>query len=60
MARTKVSFVVEPDGRVTCPVMLRSIGSAMNNAVLTMNLRLPRFDRATTTASPWLWWRPCR
>ena len=38
-----VSFVVEPDGRVTCPVMLRSINSTMDKAVLTMTTRLPYF-----------------
>jgi TonB family protein len=39
----EVSFVVEPDGRVTRPVMLKSIGGAMDEAVLTAALRLPRF-----------------
>ena len=39
----QVSFVVEPDGRVTCPVMLRSINSTMDKAVLTMTTRLPYF-----------------
>ncbi len=39
----QVSFVVEPDGRVTRPVMLKSLGSAMDEAVLAAALRLPRF-----------------
>ena len=39
----QVSFVVEPDGRVTRPVMLKPIGGAMDEAVLAAALRLPRF-----------------
>ena len=40
----QVSFVVEPDGRVTCPVILHSISSTMDKTVLTATLRLPRFE----------------
>ena len=40
----QVSFVVEPDGRVTCVVMLCSINGTMSKAVLTATLRLPRFE----------------
>ena len=40
----QVSFVVEPDGRVTRPVMLRSISSPMDEAVLAAVLHLPRFE----------------
>ncbi|WP_201977845.1 TonB family protein [Hymenobacter rubidus] len=40
----QVSFVVEPDGRVTRPVMLQSIGSEIDEAVLAAALRLPRFE----------------
>ena len=39
----QVSFVVEPDGRVTCVVILHSISSTMDKAVLTAALHLPRF-----------------
>ena len=41
--KDQVSFVVEPDGRVTCPVILRSFSSTMDKAVLTAALHLPRF-----------------
>jgi outer membrane biosynthesis protein TonB len=40
----QVSFVVEPDGRVTRPVMLRSISDPVDEAVLAAALRLPRFE----------------
>ena len=36
-----VSFAIEPARRVTCPVVLRSIGSTMDKAVLTMTTPLP-------------------
>ena len=39
----QVSFVVEPDGRVTRPVMLQPISGAVDQAVLAAALRLPRF-----------------
>ena len=39
----QVSFVVEPDGRVTRPVMVQGISGAMDEAVLAAALRLPRF-----------------
>ena len=40
---TRVSFVVEPDGRVTRPVLLSSLGTATDGAILDAVLRLPRF-----------------
>ena len=40
---TRVSFVVEPDGRVTRPVLLGSLGVATDEAILEAVLRLPRF-----------------
>ncbi|MBD2769211.1 TonB family protein [Hymenobacter sp. BT664] len=40
----EVSFVVEPDGRVTRPFILKSIGHATDQAVLAAALRLPRFE----------------
>jgi len=40
----QVSFVVEPDGRVTRPVMLKSISGPVDEAVLAAALRLPRFE----------------
>ncbi|UOQ98062.1 energy transducer TonB [Hymenobacter sp. 5317J-9] len=39
----QVSFVVEPDGRVTRPVMLKSIAGPVDEAVVAAALRLPRF-----------------
>ncbi|MBD2723550.1 TonB family protein [Hymenobacter armeniacus] len=39
----QVSFVVEPDGRVTRPVMLKSISGPVDDAVVAAALRLPRF-----------------
>ncbi|MBF9223500.1 TonB family protein [Hymenobacter ruricola] len=39
----QVSFVVEPDGRVTRPVMLKSISGPVDDAVVAATLRLPRF-----------------
>jgi outer membrane biosynthesis protein TonB len=48
----QVSFVVEPDGRVTCPVVLRSIGSTMDKAVLTMTTRLPCFGPGRRHGQP--------
>ena len=47
-----VSFVVEPAGRVTCPVVLRSIGSTMDKAVLTMTTRLPYFGPGHHNGQP--------
>ena len=44
MAKTRSDFVVGPDGRVTCVVMLCSINGTMSKAVLTATLRLPRFE----------------
>ena len=48
----QVSFVVEPDGRVTRPVMLKSISGAMDEAVLTAALRLPRFEPGRHNGQP--------
>ena len=39
----QVSFVVEPDGRVTRPTMRESISGPMDQAILAATLRLPRF-----------------
>lgn len=41
---TQVSFVVEPDGRVTRPVLLNSLGTSTDEAILDAVLRLPRFE----------------
>jgi TonB family protein len=41
---TQVSFVVEPDGRVTRPTLLSSLGTATDEAILDAVLRLPRFE----------------
>jgi TonB family protein len=41
---TQVSFVVEPDGRVTRPALLSSLGTAIDEAILDAVLRLPRFE----------------
>ena len=43
---TQVSFVVEPDGRVTRPVLLSSLGTTTDEAILDAVLRLPRFEPA--------------
>lgn len=48
----QVSFVVEPDGRVTRPVMLKSINGAMDPAVLAATLRLPRFVPGRRNGQP--------
>jgi outer membrane biosynthesis protein TonB len=48
----QVSFVVEPDGRVTRPVMLQSISSEMDEAVLAAALRLPRFTPGQHRGQP--------
>ena len=40
----QVSFVVEPDGRVTRPAMVQSIGADVDEAILAAVLRLPRFE----------------
>lgn len=41
---TQVSFVVEPDGRVTRPVLFSSLGTATDEAILNAVLRLPHFE----------------
>ena len=41
---TQVSFVVETDGRVTRPVLLNSLGTTTDEAILDAVLRLPRFE----------------
>ena len=48
----QVSFVVEPDGRVTRPIMLRSISNTMDEAVLAAALRLPRFEPGRHNGQP--------
>jgi outer membrane biosynthesis protein TonB len=48
----QVSFVVEPDGRVTRPIMLKSIGRATDDAVLAAALRLPRFEPGRRNGQP--------
>ena len=42
--KAQVRFVVEPDGRVTRPVLLSSLGAATDEAILDAVLRLPRFE----------------
>ena len=41
---TQVSFVVEPGGRVTQAVLLSSLGTAIDEAILDGVLRLLRFE----------------
>lgn len=41
---SQVSFVVEPDGRVTRPILLNSLGTTTDKAILDAVLRLPRFE----------------
>ncbi|WP_177204658.1 TonB family protein [Hymenobacter arizonensis] len=48
----QVSFVVEPDGRVTRPVMVKSISRATDEAVLAAALRLPRFEPGRHNGQP--------
>jgi outer membrane biosynthesis protein TonB len=48
----QVSFVVEPDGRVTRPVMLKPINSALDEAVLAAALRLPHFEPGRHNGQP--------
>lgn len=48
----QVSFVVEPDGRVTRPLMLKPISSALDEAVLAAALRLPRFEPGRHNGQP--------
>lgn len=48
----QVSFVVEPDGRVTRPVMLQPISPEMDEAVLAAALRLPRFTPGQHRGQP--------
>ncbi|MDB5236241.1 MAG: TonB family protein [Hymenobacter sp.] len=48
----QVSFVVEPDGRVTRPTMLQSISGPMDEAVLAAALRLPRFEPGRHNGQP--------
>ena len=40
----QVSFVVEPDGRVTRPAIVQGFDSALAEAVLAAAVRLPRFE----------------
>ena len=48
----EVSFIVEPDGRVTRPAIVKSIGSAMDEAILAAALRLPRFEPGRQRGQP--------
>ncbi|MDO7848914.1 energy transducer TonB [Hymenobacter sp. M29] len=48
----QVSFVVEPDGRVTRPVMRQSISGPVDEAVLAAVLRLPRFEPGRQRGQP--------
>jgi TonB family protein len=48
----QVSFVVEPDGRVTRPVMLQPIGGEIDEAILVAALRLPRFTPGQHRGQP--------
>ncbi|MDO7850895.1 energy transducer TonB [Hymenobacter convexus] len=48
----QVSFVVEPDGRVTRPVMLKSISIPVDQAVMAAALRLPRFEAGRLRGQP--------
>lgn len=48
----QVSFVVEPDGRVTRPVMLKSISTPVDQAVMAAALRLPRFEPGRLRGQP--------
>jgi len=48
----QVSFVVEPDGRVTRPVMLKSISGPVDEAVVAAALRLPRFTPGRHRGQP--------
>ena len=48
----QVSFVVEPDGRVTRPLMLKPINSVLDEAVLAAALRLPRFEPGRHNGQP--------
>ena len=49
---TQVSFVVEPDGRVTRPALLSSLGTATDEAILDAVLRLPRFEPGRQRGQP--------
>ncbi|MDQ2771179.1 MAG: energy transducer TonB [Bacteroidota bacterium] len=49
---TQVSFVVEPDGRVTRPALLSSLGTATDEAILDAVLRLPRFEPGRQHGQP--------
>ncbi|WP_210514452.1 energy transducer TonB [Hymenobacter terricola] len=48
----QLSFVVEPDGRVTRPNMRKSISGAMDEAVMAAALRLPRFEPGRHNGQP--------
>ena len=44
--------MVEPDGRVTRPLMRKPISSALDEAVLAAALRLPRFEPGRHNGQP--------
>ncbi|GAA4352446.1 hypothetical protein GCM10023185_12130 [Hymenobacter saemangeumensis] len=48
----QLSFVVEPDGRVTRPAMVKSISPEFDEAVLSAALRLPRFVPGSQRGRP--------
>jgi TonB family protein len=48
----QVSFVVEPDGRVTRPTMVKSIGNELDDAIMAAALRLPRFEPGRQNGRP--------
>jgi TonB family protein len=48
----QVSFVVEPDGRVTRPTMRQSMSPMLDEAILTATLRLPRFEPGRHNGQP--------
>ena len=48
----QVSFVVEPDGRVTRPVILKSISASVDEAILAAVLHLPAFTPGRQRGQP--------
>jgi len=48
----RVSFVVEPDGRVTRPAIVTSISAPVDEAILAAVLRLPRFTPGRLRGQP--------
>ncbi len=48
----QISFVVEPDGRVTRPVIVQGFDSALDEAVLAAAVRLPRLEPGRQHGQP--------